>query len=360
MRFSIVGRVLQKLGWDIWNPKEVATEFLTVPNEDKSKVDVALFKNQDNRTPSVYIEVKAVGRLVQDLKSAERQLRDYNRNNTAQISIITDGISWRFYYSQTGGEFSDKCFKVLSIDEDIDSLQEQFSILLSKQSILSETAKMQAESYLNITQKQRAIEDSLIKAQKLVSEHPFPSLPEALIQSVKRVGFTITLDEAIKFIQEHNSNEDSILSDSQKSWPPPPNPLTNSDQFGRTIYSDPDKLPDLHFTKVESGFIGNESANNWNRLLDTCIRQLVKAGWTKDKLRSVYPRLNIEEGHHNQSGFRLITGTRFSIQGVDANNAAKALVTLTALSGIRMEVNFHWKSNQGAAYPNRKGRIVTN
>ncbi len=116
VRFSLVARILKELGWDIWNPKEVTTEFKTVPNEDKSRVDIALFDNSP--TPSVFIEIKAIGKLDTDLVKYEVQLRDYNRNNTAPFSIITDGRKWRFYYSQTGGEFSQKCFKVIDLLDD--------------------------------------------------------------------------------------------------------------------------------------------------------------------------------------------------------------------------------------------------
>ena len=37
IRFNIVIRLLEKLGWDIWNPKEVFAEFLVFPDEDKTK-----------------------------------------------------------------------------------------------------------------------------------------------------------------------------------------------------------------------------------------------------------------------------------------------------------------------------------
>ena len=85
VRLSIVARVLQQLGWDIWNPGEVNTEYPPVPSEDKKKVDLALFVN--SFAPSVFIEVKAVGKL-QDkdaLSRTEQQLRNYNRDNTAMF-----------------------------------------------------------------------------------------------------------------------------------------------------------------------------------------------------------------------------------------------------------------------------------
>jgi predicted type IV restriction endonuclease len=43
VRLSLVTRVLQHLGWDIWNPREVNPEYYCIPNEDRSRVDIALF-----------------------------------------------------------------------------------------------------------------------------------------------------------------------------------------------------------------------------------------------------------------------------------------------------------------------------
>ena len=123
VRLSIVARILQKLDWDIWNPSEVNTEFKVVPNEDSTRVDFALFLNSYS-PPSFFIETKSIGKINIDLAKTEQQLRDYNRNNTAEFTIITDGQYWRFYYSQTGVEFSQKCFKILNLltDEIEDSI----------------------------------------------------------------------------------------------------------------------------------------------------------------------------------------------------------------------------------------------
>ena len=98
VRLSLIARLLQRLGWDIWNPRETNAEFVVVPNEDNTKVDFALFPRAG--APAVYIEVKAVGRIA-NLEQTERQLRDYNRNNTALFCVIIDGRKWRLYYSQT-------------------------------------------------------------------------------------------------------------------------------------------------------------------------------------------------------------------------------------------------------------------
>ncbi len=79
VRLSLVARVLDKLGWNIWDPKEVNSEYVAVRTEDNTKVDLALFSS---RNPAVFIEVKAHNKIL-DLKKTEQQLRNYNRDMTA-------------------------------------------------------------------------------------------------------------------------------------------------------------------------------------------------------------------------------------------------------------------------------------
>ena len=202
VRISLVLRILFELGWDIWNPKEVNSEFKAVPNEDISRVDIALFSNE-YLPPLIFIEIKSVGKIVTDLFRIEQQLRDYNRNNTAQFSIITEGQKWRFYYSQTGGEFSQKCFKVIDIiQNDLSDVINSLTLFLSKDEILSGNSKKEAERLLKLNQKQRALEDALPKAKRMISEYPFPSLPHALVEIVSKLGFAISEEEAKEFAQK--------------------------------------------------------------------------------------------------------------------------------------------------------------
>ena len=202
VRISLVLRILFELGWDIWNPKEVNSEFKAVPNEDISRVDIALFSNE-YLPPLIFIEIKSVGKIVTDLFKIEQQLRDYNRNNTAQFSIITDGQKWRFYYSQTGGEFSQKCFKVIDIiQNDLSDIVNSLTLFLSKDEILSGNSKKEAERLLKLNQEQRALEDALPRAKRMISEYPFPSLPHALVEIASKLGFTISEEEAKEFAQK--------------------------------------------------------------------------------------------------------------------------------------------------------------
>ena len=61
VRLALVCRLLSKVGWNIWDPKEVNTEFPPIPSEDRTRVDIALFA--DKFSPSIFIEVKAVGKI---------------------------------------------------------------------------------------------------------------------------------------------------------------------------------------------------------------------------------------------------------------------------------------------------------
>ena len=203
VRVGIVCRILMELGWDIWNPTEVNTEFAAVPSEDSTKVDIALFR--DPYTPSVFIEVKFIGKLERSIERVEMQLRDYNRNNTAAISIITDGQRWRFYFSQTSGEFADKCFKTIDMLVDpLDSVADAFGSILSKEALTDGTAVSIAEDYLRLNRRQRALEDSISRARQLVLVNPFPSLPDALVQAVRERGVTVSTYEATDFIQKYS------------------------------------------------------------------------------------------------------------------------------------------------------------
>lgn len=65
VRLNLVARLLQELGWDIWDPGEVSAEWPVAPAEDATKVDLALFVN--SYAPSVFIEVKAVGKIASNL-----------------------------------------------------------------------------------------------------------------------------------------------------------------------------------------------------------------------------------------------------------------------------------------------------
>lgn len=188
-----------ELGWSIWDPKEVYTEFPAVKSEDNTKVDIALFTRAN--LPSVYIEIKSHTKIEQNLPSIEKQLRDYNRNNTATFTIITDGQHWRFYYSQTQGEFSDKCYCTIDLlNDDYLQLEENFVNLLSKDRISNGQAKSVAEKFLELSTKERAIRNSLSEADKRMLANPLLNRVQAIQECLKEDGYNVTQDEILIFL----------------------------------------------------------------------------------------------------------------------------------------------------------------
>ncbi len=220
VRLSLVSRVLKGLGWDIWNPAEVNAEFVVVPDEDNKKVDIALFLRPI--VPSVFIEIKAVGQMQGKLTAIEQQLRNYNRDNQAMFTVITDGRNWRFYLSSAGGEFSRRCFKTFDlIADDLEEVEASLSVFLRKPEI--ENARQKAEDYLKLNQIQRTAEDCLPEARRRIGETPYPSLPAALVSLVGEKGFPITQDDAVKFIKEADERKPSVPIAYQTTQKPTPN-----------------------------------------------------------------------------------------------------------------------------------------
>lgn len=200
VRLALVARLVQALGWDIWNPRQVYTEFKATRQEDHTRVDMALFTH-DFEATTLFIECKGVGGLAKDLAAVERQLRDYNRDHTALFTIITDGRHWRFYYSFTSGEFKDKLFcKFDLLLDDPEEIAGYLEAFLRYENIGNHRARHRAEAYLMLGKKERAMQDVLPDAQKLITQPPFPSLPEAMVQLLAAKVLTITLAEAQTFL----------------------------------------------------------------------------------------------------------------------------------------------------------------
>ena len=348
VRLSLVSRILLELKWNLWDPREVNTELIVSPAEDKTRVDIALFTNQN--FPCVFIEIKAVGGITGRLSEIERQLRDYNRNNTALFSVITDGKEWRFYYSQTGGEFSQKCFKIIDIlEDDLDEVAKSLFTFLSKSEIDNGNAQREAENYLRLSQKQRAMEDSLPHARRLVQEPPYQSLPECLQNLVRQKGFQVTLEDAIAYIKNSIDKKPlPIEGFSSSIVPTPPSP---SSVVSRRL--NPDNPESVKFTKILEAEFGEERVTGWNSLLEVGICLALKKGITFNELQNSLST-NLKNGYHNQEGYHPIDRTNVSMQGMNADNSLKNAIILAKMLHVKLLVRFLYEKG---IYVNQEGLI---
>lgn len=357
VRLSLVARLLIELGWNVWDPDEVNSEYKAVPHEDVGRVDIALFLTA--RRPSVFIEVKAVGKIQGSLKETELQLRNYNRDNTALFSIITDGRIWRFYLSQTGGEFYKKCFKIVDIlDDELDDVENSLNTFLQKSQIENGEAEREAKKYLKLNEMERLMQELLPQARKLIEKPPFPSLPEALIELVQEEGYTITLGSA----------EDFIEKVSVKTHPSLPKGLDRSKGQTRTeSFTLPieiltaqqtlnsERPPDLRFTKFIEAVFGPLRANNWNALLRCGVELAMQRNISISRLKTL--SLPVEEGQKTNDGFCPIPRLNVSVQNVDSNRAWNLSLCLAKELNIEIKVRFIWREKDGAAYPSEQGLL---
>ncbi len=360
VRFSLVARIIQKLDWNIWNPKQVYTEFKPNPTNDNKKVDIALFLN--GNSPSIFIEIKSPEKLnnSNELLKAETQLKDYNADLTALFTILTDGNQWRFYYSQEGGTFSQKRFKTIKLkSDDVEDIEMAFEMFLKKDVVQNGDAKDKAYSYLQLSRKQKIMEECIPQAKREIENNPLLNLVGALIQTTQIKGLNISDEEALEFIQNFNAKKtghsefQELRTESQTQS----KLRTIATTKERTNYGD--NPPNLKFTVIEMGTIGSQKKKNWNQLLTVCLKQLINSGWSKEEINTT-PSVKIIKGHPTKDGFNIIEGTQFFLRYLNANNAAKALIDLSRRSGFKLEIDFYWTSEQRAAYPNKKGRISVN
>jgi hypothetical protein len=354
IRFSLIGNILFELGWDVWNPDEVNTEFTPNPHEDSKRVDIALFAS--GSVPNVFIEVKALGKLKEKLEETEVQLRNYNMNMTAPFGIITDGDEWRFYYALTSGSFSEKMFRRFSLmSDEVEDIVNALNTFLKKQSILDDTAETEAEKYLKLNQKQRVIADCLPDANRDTRESPYPSFPDALIARVEKKGYTISKDEAIKFIDEYLKQQDyqhPIIQRPAATQTVKANYSLN----GKARKIDLDKLDDLRFTRILSGSFADRKATKWKDILHIGIQIAVEKSLSFEQIANLLSA-NLKKGKYNENGFDAIPKTNISIQAMDATRTAENIIKIAKYLKKSVFIHFQWREESESPYAGQEGII---
>jgi predicted type IV restriction endonuclease len=95
---GIVLRLLQELGWDIYDPTAVWPEYQT----GEGRADFALCHPPTK--PAEFIEVKAPGKA----EDAVRQALEYAFHTGVPFIVLTDGRTWSFYLPAEQGSYEDR------------------------------------------------------------------------------------------------------------------------------------------------------------------------------------------------------------------------------------------------------------
>ncbi len=196
VRLSLIARICQELGWDIWNPDEFFTEYPIKLPKKQGSVDVALFHTRfHDRTPDVFIEAKAMGKLEGQIIASEEQLQEYNYYNSAAITILTDGRQWRFYLSSAPGTFKQRLFCKFDLLEDETAyIAELLQRILAKERFHKDAINV-AQSMLSDLKKAQEIDRAKQKAKDIADEYPELNLYQRVQKVLAERGHKLDLDE---------------------------------------------------------------------------------------------------------------------------------------------------------------------
>jgi hypothetical protein len=189
---GVVTPILRALGWDDTDPAQVVPEYAS----GRGRVDFALCASA--RRPSVFVEVKGVGRSVE----GDRQLFEYAFHEGVPLCLLTDGRDWSFYLPGGQGSYDDRRVYRLQINERSPTeCADVFKRYLSRERVKSGAAYQDALLDYRDASNRREASRALPRAWgELVSE-PEELLIELLSERAEKLcGFRPDQKEVLEFL----------------------------------------------------------------------------------------------------------------------------------------------------------------
>ena len=137
--------------------------------------------------------------------------------------------------------------------------------------------------------------------------------------------------------------------------------LANSSDKDPERKIDPQRLPDLRFTKVLAATIGGKGVKRpkWNLLLQRMVRLAhERAKGNFNELNRLCPT-NMVPGEKANDGYHYLSDIDVSVQGQAANSAGQTIVTTAKILGIALSISFMWRNKEDATHPGERARIQT-
>lgn len=226
---GIIQPILQRLGWNVFNPSIVSPEF----SIGGGRVDFALCHPPNK--PMVFIEVKQIGKI----NGAEKQLFEYAFHQGVPMAILTDGSEWQFFLPAEQGNYDDRrVYKLDLLERETEEIAIRFNRYLNYKDICNGTAVENArKDYKNVA-KRREIKRTLPEAmQKLIDEGD-ELLVDLLSEKVETLcGYSPEQDEVIKYLKQNVSIKTKSEPTSLKGKTPRPKKIKKH-PTSKTITSD--------------------------------------------------------------------------------------------------------------------------
>ena len=175
-------RLLQSLGWDIFDTNEVRPE----DNVQGRLVDFAL--RPDGLSSEMFIELKRPGAL--SAASVEQALSYAHRHGNVPLVLLTDGREWRFYLSMLEANYDQRlaCAVDLARD-DVDVIERRLLGLLSKRSVSGGHSKAYAKAL-------HGMEGHWQEASQSASS----VLAKEMVAAASRAGDNLPLGDALHYV----------------------------------------------------------------------------------------------------------------------------------------------------------------
>lgn len=195
---GIVLPILRSLGWDDADPVQIVPEF-SMPG---GRVDFALFGGA--RQPSVFIEVKGVGRA----GSGDKQLFEYAFHQGVPICVLTDGREWSFYYPPGEGDYSQRQVQKLHlVERDENQVEETLRRYLQRERVRTGEARDSVDLDFRDLRSRREAQRSIPKAWRSLVGEPEELLVELLQDQTEAIsGVRPSSKAVLAFLQSLSSS----------------------------------------------------------------------------------------------------------------------------------------------------------
>jgi len=175
---GVVKRVLNDLGWPVFDMRVVAPEFKI----GTRKVDYALC--QPPGKAAILVEVKDLGKA--DGKG-QKQLFEYCFHQGVPIAVLTDGRTWSFFFPAGQGSYEERLFaRIDLLDDDHGSAARTLIRYLDVGDVESQTARKRAERDYEAERRQRQAAAKYPSVWRKLLSEPEPRLLELFSEEVER------------------------------------------------------------------------------------------------------------------------------------------------------------------------------
>ena len=192
-REMAVNPVIDALGWDTFNPAEVAREYPV----RGGKVDYCL---RGPRGVRVLIEVKRTGT---ELGGHQEQLLRYAFEEGVPLAALTDGLVWWLYLPTAGGSWEQRRFARLGFgEEDAAHAASALHRFLSREGLVRGTALDAARRAFESQERERRVRGALQDAWELMIGDPQGLLRDLLAETVEELsGYRPDQGTVTEFLQ---------------------------------------------------------------------------------------------------------------------------------------------------------------